>query len=245
MNKPEPVYAIKATGLRKAYLSNEVLRGFSISVRAGLTYGCAGVNGAGKSTFLKCLLDFCHYATGSLEIFGISSRLRSARARMSFLPERFVPPYYLNGRNFVKIVLSLNNHSYDETEVLAMFQNLDLDREALEKPVRSFSKGMTQKLGLASIFLLRRDLYIFDEPMSGLDPKARALLKKQFKRLKERSASLFFTSHSLFDIEEVCDQMAVLHQGLVAYEGSPRDLASQSSSGSLEEAYLALIQKNI
>lgn len=236
--------AIEARGVHKKYLQNHVLRGFDLEVPARMAFGCAGVNGAGKSTFLKCLLDFCYYDKGDIKIFGKPSKNRSSRARLCFLPERFVPPYYLNGRQFVKFILSLNHASYDEQKTAAMLKDIDLDLDALKKPVRSFSKGMTQKLGLASIFLLERDLYILDEPMSGLDPKARALLKRLFQRIRDRGASLFFTSHSLSDIDEVCERMALLHAGKVAFIGTPAELMKeQGGAASLEEAFMCLISQ--
>ncbi|MCY4324973.1 MAG: ABC transporter ATP-binding protein [Betaproteobacteria bacterium] len=238
------VVAIEAKQVRKSYLSNEVLKGFDLEVPHGMSYGCAGVNGAGKSTFLKCMLDFCHYSSGSISIYGVPSTQRLSRTRLAFLPERFVPPYYLNGRNFIKMVMQLNSEHYSEQDARQMLDYLDLDLSALSKPVRSFSKGMTQKLGLAACFLLRRDLYILDEPMGGLDPKARALLKRQFKRLLADGATIFFTSHSLSDIEEVCEEMVLLDRGLVQFAGRPDDLRSKYGGGenSLEEAFLRLIQ---
>ncbi len=238
------VAAIEAEGVCKSYLSNEVLRGFSLKVPQGVSYGCAGINGAGKSTFLKCMLDFCHYASGTIKLFGIPSTDRRSRERLSFLPERFVPPYYLNGRNFIKMVMHLNQERYSEHDAKGMFDALDLDLTALSKPVRSFSKGMTQKLGLAASFLLKRDLYVFDEPMTGLDPKARALLKRQFRRLRDDGRTIFFTSHSLSDIDEVCEQMILLDQGRVQFEGKPDELRMQhADGGSLEEAFLHLISE--
>ncbi len=236
--------AITARDVHKSYLRNKVLKGFDLTVPRGKAYGCAGVNGAGKSTFIKCLLDFCHYDKGTIEIFGRSSRDRLSRENMCFLPERFVPPYYLNGRQFVKFVMSLNHEDYDEGKTVEMLNSIDLDLEALDKPVRSFSKGMTQKLGLASIFLLERDLYILDEPMSGLDPKARALLKRLFRRINDGGGTLFFTSHSLSDIEEVCEEMALLHGGRVCFSGTPDGLLREyEGSKTLEDAFMMLIEE--
>lgn len=237
------VPALAAKGVHKNYLDNAVLRGFDLTVPQGLSYGCAGVNGAGKSTFLKCLLDFCYYSKGSIEIFGQSSRQRRSRSNICFLPERFVPPYYLNGRQFIKFVMSLNQQNYNEEAAVQMLNALDLDLTALTKSVRSYSKGMTQKLGLASIFLLKHDLYILDEPMSGLDPKARALLKVIFKDIVAAGSTLFFTSHSLSDIEEVCEQMALLHDGKVCFAGTPAELlAQQGNAETLEMAFMDLIE---
>jgi ABC-2 type transport system ATP-binding protein len=139
-------------------------------------------------------------------------------------------------------MLKLQNLSYDEPEAAEMLQALDLDLSALIKPVRTFSKGMTQKLGLAACFLSRKDLYILDEPTSGLDPKARALLKQRLQILREQGRTIFFTSHSLADVEEICDSMAVIHRGRLRFAGAPAQLRHQYGADSLEQAFLACIE---
>lgn len=235
--------AVEVTQLNKSYLKNHVLRDLSFSVAAGETFGFAGGNGAGKSTFLKCLLDFCHYQSGDISIFGTSAKNRLARRHLAFLPERFIPPYYLDGRQFLQLIAKLQAVAYNEDEARAMLDSLDLDQTALSKSVRSFSKGMTQKLGLAACFLAKRDLYILDEPMSGLDPKARALVKRQFVALQERGATLFFTSHALADIDEVCERMAILHGGTIRHIGKPSSILERfPQAKTLEEAYLHAIE---
>jgi ABC-2 type transport system ATP-binding protein len=122
-----------------------------------------------------------------------------------------------------------------------MLVELDFDPGALARAVRTYSKGMTQKLGLAAAFLERRDLYVLDEPMSGLDPRARACVKKLLAGLRERGASLLFTSHSLADVEEVCDRMAILHGGVRFFAGTPRALCDHYSEPSVERAFLRCI----
>lgn len=234
--------ALEVVNLKKSYLRNAVLDGVSFAVEKGEFFGLAGINGAGKSTFLKCMFDFCHYEGGEIKIFGVSAKRRNARAPISFLPERFVPPYYLNGGAFLRLMLTLQGLPYSPAEAAAMAAALDLDPAALNRPVRAYSKGMTQKLGLVSCFLAQKDFYIMDEPMSGLDPKARALVKRYFRKLRARGATLFFTSHALADIEEVCGKMAVLHGGGVKFIGTPAQMHERySQTGTLEEAYLRCI----
>jgi ABC-2 type transport system ATP-binding protein len=217
------------------------LEAFSLTVPAGEAFGLAGLNGAGKTTLIKCMLDFCALDAGRIELFGLPHTDPRARTRVAFLPERFVPPYYLTGRDFLGVMLALQERPYIGAEVQTMLEALDLDPGALAKPVRAYSKGMTQKLGLAACFLGRRDLYVLDEPMSGLDPKARACVKALLARLKAEGATLFFTSHALADVEEICDRMVVLHQGVPYFSGPPRALCDHYGETSMERAFLRCI----
>jgi ABC-2 type transport system ATP-binding protein len=237
---PDPL--VRFRGVSKSFGRAEVLRGIDLDVPSGKCLGLAGVNGAGKTTLIKCLLDFCELDSGSIEVHGVAHRRPQARARLAYLPERFIAPYFLTGREFIAMMLRLFERRYEEVRVRAMFAALDLDVAALDKPVRAYSKGMTQKLGLAACFLSERDLYVLDEPMSGLDPKARARAKELILKLMSEGRTLLFTSHSLADIEEVCDDMTVLHRGTLAYTGEPRGLCERHGESSLERAFLKCIE---
>ena len=232
---------VRVSRLTKRFGKAEVLGGVDLEVAAGEFLGLAGVNGAGKTTLIKCLLDFCSVDAGRIELFGIRHTEPRSRARLAFLPERFVPPYYLSGRDFLSFMLQLQQRRYDEAEVMAMLEALDLEATALAKPVRAYSKGMTQKLGLAACFLARRELYVLDEPMSGLDPKARACVKALLADLRAHGRTLLFTSHALADVEEICDRMVVLHQGVPYFSGAPRALCEHYGEISTERAFLRCI----
>jgi ABC-2 type transport system ATP-binding protein len=224
--------------VEKRYGTSAVLHAFDLEIARGEFLGLAGVNGAGKTTLIKCMLDFCALDGGRIELFGLPHTRPQSRAHVSFLPERFVPPYYLSGRDFLRFMLALQERPYVQTEVAAMLDALDLDPAALAKPVRAYSKGMTQKLGLAACFLGKRALYVLDEPMTGLDPKARACVKALLGRLKAGGATLFFTSHALADVEEICDRMVVLHRGVPYFSGPPRALCDHYGETSIERAFL-------
>ncbi|MBI2958954.1 MAG: ABC transporter ATP-binding protein [Betaproteobacteria bacterium] len=236
----EPV--VQFSRVSKQFGQLSVLRGIDLAIPKGQFLGLAGVNGAGKTTLVKCLLDFCDIDGGAIRIHGIDRRRPASRARLAFLPERFTPPYFLTGREFVRSMLRLARRPYEEDAVRAAFADLDLDPAALAKPVRAYSKGMTQKLGLAACFLSRREFYVLDEPMSGLDPKARARVKAILARLRGEGRTLLFTSHSLADIEEICDHMLLLHRGVFAFSGAPAELREHHGGTSLEEAFLNCIE---
>jgi ABC-2 type transport system ATP-binding protein len=233
--------ALRFTSVVKNYARAQVLRDVTFDVARGEFFGLVGVNGAGKTTLLKCLLDFCDITGGSIDIFGTPHQVTAARKRLAFLPERFNPPYYLTGEDFIRYVLDMQATPYDRGETGAMLRRFDLDLTALKLPVRAYSKGMTQKLGLAACLLSRKDLYILDEPASGLDPKAHALLKAQLHELKRQARTVFFTSHVLADVAEICDRVAVMHAGTLRFAGTPAALCTQYASANLEQAFLRCI----
>lgn len=242
MNPPATPPIVRFRQVEKRYGARRVLDRIDLDIPSGAFVGLAGVNGAGKTTLIKCMLDLVGIDAGAIEIAGVAHRRPQARATVAYLPERFVPPYYLTGRDFLRFAFALEGRAWEEPVALEMLAALDLDTDALARPVRSFSKGMTQKLGLAATFLARRDLLVLDEPMSGLDPRARACVKALLNRARTTGRSLFFTSHSLTDIEEICDRIVVLHRGVPYYAGTPGQLCQDFGGGSIEDAFLRCIE---
>src|SRR6266700_2397689 len=207
-----PEPLVRFRGVNKSFGRAQVLRGIDFDVPAGECMGLAGLNGAGKTTLIKCLLDFCDLDSGAIEVHGIEHRRPRARARLAFLPERFTAPYFLTGREFMAMMLQLFGGRYEEARVRAMFAALDLEAAALE------------------------------QPMSGLDARARVRAKDLLLKLKSDGRTVFLVSHSLADIEEVCDQMIVLHLGTLAYVGAPHGLCERYGEPSLERAFLKCIE---
>jgi len=233
--------ALRFSGVAKRFGKTAALHNVSFDIARAEFFGLVGVNGAGKTTLLKCLLDFCDTGSGTIEIFGLSHRLTAARRQLAFLPERFNPPYFLTGEDFIRYVLDLQSVVYDRKAAERMLRTFDLDLDALRLPVRAYSKGMTQKLGLIACFLSGKDLFVLDEPTSGLDPKARALLKSHLREVRSQARTLLFTSHSLVDVAEICDRMAVMHAGRLRFAGTPAELCQQFSTDDIEQAFLRCI----
>lgn len=233
--------AIRVAGLVKRFGKREALAGVDLEVAPGEAFGLVGANGAGKTTLLKCLLDLCAFDAGRIEIFGAPSGAARARARLAYVPERFLPPHYLRGREFLALTVRLGGAAYDEAAARALLAELALEAEALERPVRELSKGMMQKLGLAAGFLLARELTVLDEPISGLDPAGRLAVKSVLARLRAEGRTLLFTSHVLADVEELCTAIAVLERGRVYFRGTPAALAARYAESSLERAFLRCV----
>ena len=236
---------VRFTDVSKRFGKTPVLDKVSFDLPVGSFAGLIGLNGAGKTTILKCLLDFCDFSEGSIELFGAEHRHPEARKNLAYLPERFVAPYYLTGREFLRTMLRMSGTEYSDTKAREMFAKLQLSERALDMPARSYSKGMTQKLGLAASLLRERGLLVLDEPMSGLDVVARACVKTQLAELRARGdTTVLFTSHALADMEEICDHMILLHDARIAYAGAPDEFRRESGVSTLEQAFLLRIESN-
>jgi len=234
--------ALHVAALAKRYGTFDALVGVDLEVAAGEAFGLVGANGAGKTTLIKCILDLTAYDSGAVEIFGVASRKPASRRRLAYLPERFNPPHYLRAREFLAMMLELAGARYEGSHVQGICEQLELEPGALEQPVRSLSKGMTQKLGLAAALVVPRELYVLDEPMSGLDPAARVAVKSVLHRLAAEGRTLFFTSHVLADVEELCASIAVLERGRVRWRGTPAGLCQRYADANLEQAFLRCIR---
>ena len=246
------VPALRFQGVNKTYAGANALRDFTLQIAPGECFGLVGANGAGKTTLIKCLLDFCETDRtertdrthgGTIEIFGVPHQQTASRARLAYLPERFNPPHYLTGRDFLQFMAKMHRTAFDESAAARALEELDLAATALNKPVRTYSKGMNQKLGLAACMLSGKDLYILDEPTSGLDPRARILLKRKLKALRDAGKTIFFTSHALADVEEMCGRVAVIDGGELRFAGTPAALMQSQGANTMEAAFMALVAR--
>lgn len=233
--------SLNITGVSAGYGGKNVIHDISLEVRAGETYGLIGLNGAGKTTLLKTILGLKEASAGAIEVDGHVAASAEAKKQIAFLPERFDPAWFLNAYEFINFTLSLYGRKIDRASVDAMADKLGLKTSFLPKKAQNYSKGMRQKLGLMTTFLTGCPLLVLDEPMSGLDPLARAQVKDLVAAARAQGRTTFLSSHILSDMEELCDRIAILHGGQIIFIGKPSDLITQTGQGQLERAFLQLI----
>jgi ABC-2 type transport system ATP-binding protein len=226
----------------KEFKGLNVLKGVSFKVKQGEIFGLVGLNGIGKTTLIKIILDLLRQDSGEIKLFGkINSNLDS-KLMVAYLPEKFNPSPYLKGYEFLKLSLGYYNLKYSHAEANQLCMELDFDPLILRNRISSYSKGMGQKLGLISVFLTKVPLLILDEPMSGLDPSARIALKNKLISYKNEGKSVFFSSHILADIEEICDTIGVINNGNLIYEGNSQKFMENFPAKNLEESFLKAIR---
>lgn len=237
------MHAIECNEVVKRYGARLVLDSVNLHVPKSGFFGLVGMNGSGKSTLIKSILDLIAFDSGTIRIFGKPHNHFGARGEVAYLPDRFSPPLHLKCKDFIQYMLELHACEIDPQRTGAMLDALQLDRETMNSSVGRLSKGMTQKLGIASCLLSGKRLLILDEPMSGLDPKARVLFKNQLFLLKDAGVTLFFSSHVLADVDEMADRMAVLHKGSIQFEGEPQVFKRQYEADTLEQAYMNCVER--
>ncbi|MBI1328157.1 MAG: ATP-binding cassette domain-containing protein [Alphaproteobacteria bacterium] len=212
-------------------------------VQPGETCGLIGLNGAGKTTLIKSILGLRQSKTGNLAVFGSSDRGTALKSRISYLPEKFEPPWFLTGLEFIVFTLRLYKRKVDIQEVETLSRQLALDPAVLKRRVQTYSKGMRQKLGLIATIVSGCDLLILDEPMSGLDPQARRLVKDTILSHKGQKTVLL-SSHILSDMDEICDKVVIIHKGRLLFQGTPEALKTQTGAEILEKAFISIIDQD-
>lgn len=240
------VVAIDINNVNKSFhagrKNNMALRDLSLTIYQGEVFGFLGPNGAGKSTTIKLLLHFLRPDSGKLHILGHIVGQEEFRRRIGYLSE--FPFFYdhLSARETLLLSGRLSGVPKDllRERIPALLERMNL-AEAVDRRVGGFSKGMKQRLGMANALIHDPELLIFDEPMSGLDPLGRHLIKGLIAELRSQGKTIFFSSHILSDIEDLCDRIGIIHKGCLLYTGELKEFVADGMG--LEEHFVAVIKE--
>ena len=215
--------------------------GLNLSVSTGEVFGFLGPNGAGKTTTMNVLLGFVNATSGEASLFGVNVRKPIARQRIGYLPEMTYYYKFLTAEELLRFYAKIFGIPQAETErrIEGLLKLVELE-PVRKRPIKSYSKGMQQRVGLAQALINNPDLLILDEPTSGLDPIGRMKVREIIQRLKNEGRTVFFSSHELGEVETVCDRVAILHQGKLKVEGRVSDLM-QKYQTNLEQIFLKII----
>ncbi|OFZ30358.1 MAG: phosphonate ABC transporter ATP-binding protein [Bdellovibrionales bacterium RIFCSPHIGHO2_01_FULL_40_29] len=227
--------------LKKSFRSDfykpaqQVLKDISFSVEKGQFVGFIGPNGAGKTTTLKCALEFIFPDSGEVRFFDEKFALHH-RQKIGFLPERPFFQEFLTGIEFLNLHWSLSQQPAEnfKNRSMEVLEQVKLTH-AKDKKLKDYSKGMLQRIGIAQALITEPELLIFDEPMSGLDPDGRILIKQILLGLKEQKKTILMSSHLLEDVEELCSQIIIVHAGQIVYSGPLAEFTKNFKT--LEAAY--------
>lgn len=217
------------------------LQGLDLTVHAGEVFGFLGPNGAGKTTTMNVLLGFVPPTGGKASLFGVDVRQPIARQRIGYLPELTYYYKFLTAEEILRFYAKIFGIARAEADkrIDSLIKLVELEH-ARRRPLKSYSKGMQQRVGLAQALINNPDLLVLDEPTSGLDPLGRMKVREIIQRLKDEGKTVFFSSHELGEVETVCDRVAIVHQGELKVEGRVNDLVKQHQCD-LEKVFLKIV----
>ena len=223
--------------IQKSLNKKAILHGVSLSVYPGEIFGFLGPNGAGKTTTMKCILGLLTPNAGTIEILGGSGLDRDLRKEIGFMPENTYLYKYLTGREFLRFNGKFFDIPSDELEqrIDTLIEQVGLGH-AKDKLLAQYSKGMLQRIGLAQSIINEPKIIFLDEPMSGLDPIGRKMVKDLILGLRKKGTTVFFNTHILSDVESICDRFAIIHFGNIIASEKVSDLKKP-----LEEYFIEAI----
>jgi len=217
------------------------VKDLSLNVRAGEVFGFLGPNGAGKTTTMNVLLGFVNPTAGAAYLFGVNVREPIARQRIGYLPELTYYYKFLTAEELLRFYAKIFRvpKAQAEARIDQLLKLVELDH-ARKRPIKTYSKGMQQRVGLAQALINDPDLLILDEPTSGLDPLGRMKVREIIQRLKNEGKTVLFSSHELGEVETICDRVAIINQGELKVEGRVSELI-QKYQTNLEQIFLQII----
>jgi len=240
---------LKIEDLRVEYRSREIgqgvkqaVKGLNLAVYPGEVFGFLGPNGAGKTTTMNVLLGFVNATSGAAYLFGVDVRQPIARQRIGYLPELTYYYKFLSAEEILRFygkIFRIPGAQLEE-RIDSILKLVELEH-ARQRPLRTYSNGMQQRVGLAQALINNPDLLVLDEPTSGLDPIGRMKVRQIIQRLKNEGKTVFFSSHELGEVETICDRVAILNQGELNAEGRVDALVRQYQCANLEQVFLKII----
>ena len=221
----------------------EAVSGLTLSLGKGEIMGFLGTNGAGKTTTIKMLLGLIRPTAGSVRVMEGDPADPAVRRRIGYMPETAYYYPYLNARELLSFYGGICG--MDSRTVRARSEDLLAKvglADAAKRPLKTYSKGLLQRAGIAQALLADPDLLVLDEPFTGLDPLARIQFRELMRELRDGGKSIFFSSHELGETELLCDRVAIMREGRCLYQGPVRELTGDGECN-LERLFLRTLEE--
>ena len=235
--------ALVLDGIRKTFGEREAVKGISFSVKEGEIFGLIGPNGAGKTTTLRMICTLLEPTSGTIRICGLDNRTESAEVRkiISYLPEDAGAYKDLTGRQYLRFMAGFFAHGTEFDAVVEKAIILSKLGDRIDSKVSTYSKGMTRRLLIARAVMASPKLAVMDEITSGLDVMSAFEIREFVRELARNGVTILISSHNMYEVESLCDRVAMINHGEIVLSGTPSELKEEYGAANLEEVFIKAV----
>ena len=237
--------ALVLDGIRKTYGQREAVKGISFSVREGEIFGLIGPNGAGKTTTLRMICTLLEPTSGTIRICGHDNRLEAAEVRkiISYLPEDAGAYKDLTGRQYLRFMAGFFSDGEEFDRAVDKAIELSKLGDRIDSKVSTYSKGMTRRLLIARAVMASPRLAVMDEITSGLDVMSAYEIREFVRDLARNGTTILISSHNMYEVESLCDRVAMINHGEMVLSGTPAELRERFGATNLEEVFIKAVKE--
>ncbi len=237
--------ALVLDGVRKAYGEREAVKGISFSVKEGEIFGLIGPNGAGKTTTLRMICTLLEPTSGTIQICGHDNRAEAAEVRkiISYLPEDAGAYKDLTGRQYLRFMAGFFADGEEFDRAVESAIQLSKLGERIDSKVSTYSKGMTRRLLIARAVMASPRLAVMDEITSGLDVMSAYEIREFVRELAKNGVTILISSHNMYEVESLCDRVAMINHGEMVLSGTPAELRERFNAANLEEVFIKAVKE--
>ena len=237
--------ALVLDGIRKTYGQREAVKGISFSVREGEIFGLIGPNGAGKTTTLRMICTLLEPTSGTIRICGHDNRLEAAEVRkiISYLPEDAGAYKDLTGRQYLRFMAGFFSDGEEFDRAVDKAIELSKLSDRIDSKVSTYSKGMTRRLLIARAVMASPRLAVMDEITSGLDVMSAYEIREFVRDLARNGTTILISSHNMYEVESLCDRVAMINHGEMVLSGPPAELRERFGAANLEEVFIKAVKE--
>ena len=235
--------ALVLDGIRKTFGEREAVKGISFSVKEGEIFGLIGPNGAGKTTTLRMICTLLEPTSGTIRICGLDNRTESAEVRkiISYLPEDAGAYKDLTGRQYLRFMAGFFADGAEFDTVVEKAITLSKLGDRIDSKVSTYSKGMTRRLLIARAVMASPKLAVMDEITSGLDVMSAFEIREFVRELARNGVTILISSHNMYEVESLCDRVAMINHGEIVLSGTPSELKEEYGAANLEEVFIKAV----
>ena len=237
--------ALVVNDVHKSFSEKEAVRGISFTVKEGEIFGLIGPNGAGKTTTLRMISTLLKITSGTITVYGkdVATQGEEVRRMISYLPEDAGAYKDLTGRAYLEFMADFFAQGEEKQKMVEKGMDIAKLGDRIDSKIDTYSKGMKRRLLIARAIMFKPKLAILDEVTSGLDVANAFEVRDIIRRIADDGVSIIISSHNMFEVELLCERVAMINKGLIVLEGTPKELKERYSASNLEEVFMKVVRE--